>query len=86
MPGPQRTGCMQRARRRQVPPAGSLVADSSRRWLHAAAAAATAAVCPLPTPMGKMTGHYEFYAQCQETGQWRQSFLVKIGEFGLRAD
>lgn len=42
--------------------------------------------CPLPTPRGMMEGHYEMYAKDDSSGQWRRSFLVKIGPFELRAD
>lgn len=42
--------------------------------------------CPLPTPKGSMEGHFEFYARDADSGQWRKSFLVKIGQFALRAD
>ncbi|KAI3428176.1 hypothetical protein D9Q98_006556 [Chlorella vulgaris] len=42
--------------------------------------------CPLPTPQGSMEGHYEFYARDKASGQWRRSFLVKIGQFALRSD
>ena len=44
------------------------------------------AACPLPTPKGSMEGHFEFYARDADSGQWRKSFLVKIGQFALRAD
>ncbi len=42
--------------------------------------------CPLPTPHGKMRGHFEFYAKDEATQQWRRSFLVNLGTFELRAD
>ena len=42
--------------------------------------------CPLPTPRGKMKGHFEFYARDEETRQWNRSFLVNIGTFELRSD
>ena len=44
------------------------------------------AACPLPTPKGSMEGHFEMYAKDADSGQWRKSFLVKIGQFALRAD
>ena len=47
---------------------------------------AVPAACPLPTPKGSMEGHFEFYARDADSGQWRKSFLVKIGQFALRAD
>jgi hypothetical protein len=33
-----------------------------------------------------MEGHFEFYARDADSGPWRKSFLVKIGQFALRAD
>ena len=47
---------------------------------------AVPAACPLPTPKGSMEGHFEFYARDADSGPWRKSFLVKIGQFALRAD
>ena len=41
--------------------------------------------CPLPTPRGRMGGHFEFYRR-DEAGTWRYSFLAQISQFALRAD
>ena len=43
-------------------------------------------VCPLETPKGSMSGHFEMYSRASPTGQWNTSFLVDVAEFKLDAN